>query len=213
MFESLAPSKSKTWLGQPTTQAVNSLPILVPFASKGGPGYANRTISGDAPYLSDGNFDTIETLNRHLRLGAGNGFRPPAKPAGPPWMSAPPHSATFDGMAPFRDAIPPGGDGALRRRAGDAAREQAGRTVHGAPFVTSAWERRLPTDAFGRYAYMAEPYVDDPYKLFDHMVKDRQRQREAARGRAGNEPAHPPLRLGSLAAHSKPSPSIMFRRR
>jgi hypothetical protein len=188
--------------------------MLVPFASKGGPGYANRTIAGDEPYISDGNFDTVERLNRHLRLGGGNGFRPPAKPAGPPWMSAPAHGTTFDGMTPFRAAIPPvGGDGERRRRAENGTRERAGRTVHAAPFVTSAWERRLPADVFGRYAYMPEPYVDDPYTLFDHMVKDRQRQRDAARGRAGGEPVHPPLRLGSLATHAKPSPSVMFRRR
>lgn len=212
MFESLAPSKSKTWLGQPTTKAVSSLPMLVPFASKGGPGYANRAISGDAPYLSEGNFDSVERLNRHLRLGDANGFRPPAKPAGPPWMPVPPHGATFDGLAPFRAVTPPGG-GARRPKADAGAQERAGRTVHGAPFITSAWERRLPADGFGRYAYMPEPYVEDPHKLFDQMVKDRQRQRDAARGRAGAGPAHPPLRLGALGAHSKPSPSIMFRRR
>ena len=66
MFESLAPSKSRRWLGQTDVKTVSALPVLVPYASKGGPGYAHRAIATDEPYMSDPSHDAVERLNRQV---------------------------------------------------------------------------------------------------------------------------------------------------
>ena len=210
MFENLAPSKSKRWLGQTDTKAVSALPVLVPYASKGGPGYPHRAIATDEPYMSDANHDAVERLNRQLRLGDGDGFRPPASRAAVPWMTAPARGGAFDGMAPYRSAPPPAPSEA-RRRDAEAARERAGRAAHAAPFVAAGREGRRAGEGFGRYPYVGEPFVDDTYAQFDRMVTEGIRRRERAAGRPPL--AHPPLRLSALAAHWQPSPSIMFRRR
>jgi hypothetical protein len=177
MFENLAPSKTKTWLGQTSSQPISNLPILVPFAHKGGPGFPNRGIAADAPYISEKNYEQVERLNRQLRLGDGGGFRPDMKPLGGPWITS--NAATgvaFDGMAPFQPVSPP--RGSHHRAAGqggaaaEAATTTAGRAAHNAPFVCSAWQRRLPSQTFSSFGYAGEPFVDDPYRLFDRMVRE-----------------------------------------
>lgn len=210
MFENLAPSKSKRWLGQIDTKKVSTLPVLVPYASKGGPGYAHRAIATDEPYISDASHDAVERLNRQLRLGYGDGFRPPAGRAAIPWMTAPARGGTFDGMAPYR-APPPPPSSEARRRDAEVARERAARAAHTGPFVCPARERRLPAEGFGTFPYVGEPFVEDAVKLFDHMVKESVQRRDRASGRPPL--VHPPLRLSALSARWQPCPSIMFRRR
>ena len=60
MFESIAPEKSMRWLGNIETQPVNTMPVLVPYPSKSGPGFADRAISGEYRYESEFNYDEVQ---------------------------------------------------------------------------------------------------------------------------------------------------------
>jgi hypothetical protein len=108
MFESTCPEKSKRWLGQVENKGGNTMPMLVKFPSKSGPGVPGRSIGGGDPtYESDFNYDKVEKLNRQLKLGAGCGFRSDKRPDARPWITTQVHPRGFDGMAPYQEVDQP----------------------------------------------------------------------------------------------------------
>lgn len=41
------------------------------------------------------------------------------------------------------------------------------RANHTAPFISANSERKLPTEVFGTFGYIPEPYIDDTFKQYD----------------------------------------------
>jgi hypothetical protein len=180
--------------------------MLVKFPSKSGPGFPGRSIGGGDPtYESEFNYDKVERLNRQLKLGAGPGFRNNKKPDARPWITTQIHPRGFDGMAIYQEVEqPPSG-----RPIQSKASLLASRPEHGAPFVSAAPAKRLPTETFGSFTYVGDEYCDNVHKRFSSMVEEQMRKSDAKRG--VSKVVHPPFKVsGGLG--TKTSPSIMFRR-
>jgi|EP00802_Teleaulax_amphioxeia_P018890 hypothetical protein len=206
MFEATCPEKSMRWLGKVENKTGNTMPMLVKFPSRSGPGFPGRNIGGGDPtYECEFNYDKVERLNRELKLGAGSGFRKPKNPDARPWITTQVHPGGFSGMSVYQEVDqPPAG-----RPVASRASLLVSRPEHGAPFVSAAAARRLPTETFGTYNYVGDEYVDNVHKRFTHMVEEQQRNRDSKRG--VTKIVHPPFKV-SGGIGTKTTPSIMFRR-
>ena len=173
MFEAVCPEKSKRWLGQVDNPTGNTMPMLVKYPSKSGPGFPGRSIGGGDPtYESEFNYDKIERLNRNLKLGLGAGFRSEKKSDARPWITTQVHPRGFDGMSAYQEVEQP----PAARPLVSKASLLASRPEHQAPFVSAAPTRRLPTETFGTFAYVGDEYVDNVHKHFSTMVQEQQRK-------------------------------------
>ena len=133
MFESVCPEKSKAWLGKTENKTGNTMPMLVKFPSKSGPGFPGRGIGGDPAYESEFNFEKIERLNRQLKLGAGSGFRSDMRKYSRPWITTDVRSRSSDIMAVYKEVE----QTASARPIVSKASLLASRPAHSAPFISS----------------------------------------------------------------------------
>jgi hypothetical protein len=206
MFEATCPEKSTRWLGKVENKTGNTMPMLVKYPSKSGPGFPGRNIGGTDPtYESEFNYDQVERLNRQLKLGAGPGFRRPKDPEARPWITTQTHPGGFSGMSVYQEVE--------QRPAGRPVASRASllvsRPEHGVPFVSAAAARRLPTETFGSYNYMGDEYLDNVHKHFTHMVEEATHKRDKKRG--VTRIVHPPFKTSGSLTGPKTTPSIMFR--
>ena len=172
MFEATCPEKSKRWLGQVDSKTGNTMPMLVKYPSKSGPGFPGRSIGGDPTYESEFNYEQVERLNRQLKLGAGAGFRNEKNRNARSWITTRVHPSGFDGMSAYQEVEQPPSSRPIISKASLLA----SRPEHGAPFVSAAAERRLPTETFGSFTYVGEEYIDNVHKHFSKMVEEQQRK-------------------------------------